>query len=141
MKRVLSVQQTSNYFHFCCSSTIKIIVPVQWYFVPKSKLNLVKCTKCLKLRVVTWFSVKHYQLFKISLIVWGQIIIIIIIIMIVIIIMTIIIILPTFSIVVGTSVLLFRKTTNQIKQNQVKSMLVFELRKEVISYCNTKRKT
>ena len=58
-----------------------------------------------------------------------------------IIIMTIIIILPTFSIVVGTSVLLFRKTTNQIKQNQVKSMLVFELRKEVISYCNTKRKT
>ena len=55
--------------------------------------------------------------------------------------MTIIIILPTFSIVVGTSVLLFRKTTNQIKQNQVKSMLVFELRKEVISYCNTKRKT
>ena len=52
----------------------------------------------------------------------------------------IIIIITTFSLALGTSVLPFRKTTNKIQPNQVKSMLVFELRKEIISYCNRKGK-
>ena len=56
------------------------------------------------------------------------------------IIIIIIIIITTFSLALGTSVLPFRKTTNKIQPNQVKSMLVFELRKEIISYCNRKGK-